>query len=474
MRKLIIAGTIVISFFTSTVFAAERLSLGYIYSASKSHSEIIEFTNNSINVVSPTCFDMTTNGRLEINGMLDQSFIDEMHSKNIKVTPFLSNHWGRKRAQAALKNPYPLIEDLTKAIEKYNLDGVNVDLENLESKDKNALTEFMRLLREALPADKTVSIAVAPNPKRLTTTWVAAYDYKALAEYVDYMVVMTYDEHCYGGAEGPVAGINFVEESIKVMLESVSRDKIVMGIPLYGRFWQEGEATGGEAIVIANVPRIIKKYRLVPKYNLEEQTPFVQLEVYQDEKGPYVNGRELGPGIYNIWYENENSIKAKLDIVNKYNLLGAGLWALDNEDADFWTYYNDALNATPYESEKEISIRERMEYVKKYAVVEEMPKLEIKTQKVQNVSNVQKHQIVKKNIKEEVKVNEQNTENNYNKMKINILVYNVVLPAEKKNKWIKIKRFYIDENNELKSRDTSLYYDTSYIRSISTKALVKM
>ena len=231
MRKFIIAGTIVISFFTSTVFAAERLSLGYIYSASKSHSEIIEFTNNSINVVSPTCFDMTTNGRLDINGMIDQAFIDEMHSKNIKVTPFLSNHWGRKRAQVALRNPYPLIEDLVNAIEKYNLDGVNVDLENLEAKDKNALTEFMRLLRDALPKDKTLSIAVAPNPKKLTTTWVAAYDYKALAEYVDYMVVMTYDEHCYGGAEGPVAGINFVQDSIEAILEEVSRDKIVMGIP---------------------------------------------------------------------------------------------------------------------------------------------------------------------------------------------------------------------------------------------------
>lgn len=462
MRKFIIAGTIVISFFTSTVFAAERLSLGYIYSASKSHSEIIEFTNNSINVVSPTCFDITTNGRLDINGMIDQAFIDEMHSKNIKVTPFLSNHWGRKRAQAALRNPYPLIEDLVNAIEKYNLDGVNVDLENLEAKDKNALTEFMRLLRDALPKDKTLSIAVAPNPKKLTTTWVAAYDYKALAEYVDYMVVMTYDEHCYGGAEGPVAGINFVQDSIEAILEEVSRDKIVMGIPLYGRFWQVGEDVGGEAIVIANVPRIIKKYRLVPKYSLEEETPFVELEVYQDEPGPYINGRQLEPGIYNIWYENENSIRAKLALVNEYNLLGTGLWALDNEDADFWTYYKDALNEIPYESEKEIRIRARMEYAKKYAVeeellrVKEMPPLDI--QYIEPITLVFEYEVEKEDVEE----------GNVTKM----LVYEVVLPFEKKNKSIKIKRFYIDENNELKARDENLYYDTSYVSAISTKALL--
>ncbi|MBQ8299809.1 MAG: hypothetical protein IJX99_08175 [Clostridia bacterium] len=461
MRKFIIAGTIVMSFFTSTVFAAERLSLGYIYSASKSHSEIIEFTNNSVNVVSPTCFDITTRGRLDINGMLDQEFINEMHSKNIKVTPFLSNHWGRKRAQAALKNPYPLIEDLVTAINDYNLDGVNVDLENLDSKDKNSLTEFMRLLREALPSDKTLSIAVAPNPKRLTTTWVAAYDYKALAEYVDYMVVMTYDEHCYGGAAGPVAGINFVEESIKVILEEVSRDKIVMGIPLYGRFWQEGEDMGGEAIVIANVPRIIKKYRLVPRYSLEEQTPYVKLEVDQDETGPYINGRELGPGVYNIWYENENSIKAKLALVNKYNLLGAGLWALDNEDADFWTYYKDALNETPYESEKEIKIRERMEYAKKFAVVEELPEIE-----AMSPLEVQYIEVATPILECETEAEEEEI------VKVNVLVYEVILPFEKKNKSIKIKRFYIDENNELKATMENLYYDTTYVRAVSTKALL--
>lgn len=462
MRKFIIACTIVMSFFTSTVFAAERLSLGYIYSASKSHSEIIEFTNNSINVVSPTCFDMTTNGRLDINGMINQEFIDEMHSKNIKVTPFLSNHWGRKRAQAALKNPYPLIEDLVNAIKEYNLDGVNVDLENLETKDKNALTEFMRLLRDALPTDKTLSIAVAPNPKRLTTTWVAAYDYKALAEYVDYMVVMTYDEHCYGGTEGPVAGINFVRESIEVILEDVSRDKIVMGIPLYGRFWQEGEDVGGEAIVIANVPRIIKKYRLVPRYNLEEQTPFVQLEVYQDEVGPYINGRQLEPGIYNIWYENEKSIKAKLALVNEYNLLGAGLWALDNEAADFWTYYKDALNEIPYESETEIKIRTRMEYVKKYAVEEEL--LKIETMPPLKVQHIELTGLISEAEPEKEKLEDRNV--------IKVLVYEVVIPFENKNKFIKIKRFYIDENNQLKAKETNLYYDTSYVKAVSTKAIL--
>ncbi len=371
MRKFVVTMAITVSILSSTVLAAERLSLGYIYNASKSHIEIVEATKGSINVVSPTCFDLQANGRLEINSILDEDFIADMHEKGIKVTPFLSNHWGQKRAQAVLANPEILIDEITNAIYVYNLDGVNVDLENLSLKDKDKLTNFMKLLREALPEDKTLSIAVAPNPKRLTTTWVAAYDYAALADYVDYFLVMTYDEHCYGGAEGPVSSISFVEESIKVMLESVTKDKIVMGIPMYGRYWQEGASVGGEAIILAQMPKIINKFKVVPRYDEETQTPKLTITVKEGEKGPYVNGRYLEEGTYNIYYENENSIKAKLTLVNKYDLLGAGVWALDNESYDMWNYYKDALNEIPYESVEELEVRKALEA--KSAMLAEMP-----------------------------------------------------------------------------------------------------
>ena len=128
MRKMIIAGMIVLTCTSSYVQAAERISLGYIYSASKSHTEIVEATNGGINVVSPTCFDLTIDGHLEINPIMDEFFVENMHNQGVKVTPFLSNHWGQKRAQAALKNADVLIPEILEAIEKYDFDGVNVDL----------------------------------------------------------------------------------------------------------------------------------------------------------------------------------------------------------------------------------------------------------------------------------------------------------------------------------------------------------
>lgn len=372
MKKVVVLGTLVLTLTSMTMStkAGERVSLGYIYSASKSHTQIVEATNGGVNVVSPTTFDLNEDGTLQVNQIADEEFVVNMHAKGIKVTPFLSNHWGRKRAEAALDNPERLVNELVEAIEIYDYDGVNVDLENLAMSYQDKLTEFVKLLRHSLPKEKIVSVAVAANPERLTSSWVAVYDNKELAKYADYLVLMAYDEHSYGGAEGPVASIGFVEKAIKVALEEVSRDKLVLGMPLYGRVWQEGKDVGGEAVIMAQMPRILKKYKLVPKYDIETQTPQIILTIESGDKGPYVDGNYLEEGIYHIYFENENSMKAKLALVNQYDILGGALWALSNESLDLWNYYYDELNAVPYESDKEIRLREKYEYAVKNLVGE--------------------------------------------------------------------------------------------------------
>ena len=143
MKKCMVVTILILITLSTTSLAGERLSLGYVYTSSKTHSEIISNTNDSINVVSPTYFELNSNGRLEINESINREFIDEMHEKNIKVTPFLSNHWGKKKAQKALDNPERLIEDLSDVILEYNLDGVNIDIENISIDYRDKLTNFV-------------------------------------------------------------------------------------------------------------------------------------------------------------------------------------------------------------------------------------------------------------------------------------------------------------------------------------------
>ena len=68
---------------------------------------------------------------------VEQAFVDEMHRRGILVVPFLSNHWDRELGQAALTNRKKLAGQIAEAVEKYNLDGINVALENLTEHERD-------------------------------------------------------------------------------------------------------------------------------------------------------------------------------------------------------------------------------------------------------------------------------------------------------------------------------------------------
>lgn len=379
MKKLFVSILVLNLILVPTMVSAmsgDRVSLGYIYNLSSSHTEIVNASNGNINTVSPTCLDLSNDGHLVVNNIFSQEFVNNMHEQNVLVTPFLSNHWAKGKANAALDNSEILADEIVEAINNYHLDGVNVDLENLNAKDKDRLTNFMKILREKMPEGKILSIAVASNPSRLTTTWVAAYDYAELAKYVDYMVLMAYDEHSSGGAEGPVASINFVEESVKAILENVSRDKVVLGMPLYGRFWKkqdiefgEEPEVGGEAIIMSQIEKIATRYRnAMPIYDDNTGTVTLTIQVESGDNKAYVNGRYLEEGTYTVWYENERSFERKLEVMNRYGLKGAALWAIGNEGANFWRYYENGFTNSSYESERSIIERnyyEKVERIKK-------------------------------------------------------------------------------------------------------------
>lgn len=357
MKKLVSITILILFILPNMLLAAERTSLGFLYNSSDS-TNLVRRTNGSINEVAPNYFDISKNGNLIISGV-DKNFILAMKDDGISITPFLSNHWNRSIGRAAIKNRVNLISQIVDAINKYEFDGINIDIENLTSADRDDFTDFVRMLRDALPSEKKLTVSVAANPYGLDTGWQGSYDYDALGKIADYLFVMTYDEHSVGGACGPVASGDFVEYSIQYALQHVEKNKIVIGIPFYGRYWREESDVGGEAIVIGDVPRIISKFKAKEEYDNEQQTAKATFTVPEDSTIK-VNGTILEPGNYTIWYENEQSIRYKLELVNKYNLKGAGVWALGQEKTNLWKYYKDALNEA-FEEEIPVNIREAFE-----------------------------------------------------------------------------------------------------------------
>ncbi|MCL1790370.1 MAG: glycosyl hydrolase family 18 protein [Peptococcaceae bacterium] len=349
--KIMVAGVIIATLpFASFMGASAaesdtRFSMAYLYGGSvQQQIAYVERTNKALQTVSPSYFDINPDGSLKFNPV-SAELVTRMHASDIKVVPFLSNHWDRTAGVNALKDVDKLSTQIANHINQYNLDGVNVDIENVTEQQRAQYSELVRQLRAKIPAHKEVSVATAANPKGWTVGWHGSYDYAALGQYADYLMMMTYDEHYEGGPAGPVASIGFVEESIKYALSKTTADKIVVGLPFFGRIWSTHD-TGviGKGLAISTIQNMIIDYQAIVTYDAATQSPKAEFEVRPGNKPYTVGGKPLAPGKYIIWFENDQSLQAKLKLIEKYNLKGAGAWALGQEDAAIWNNYNSWLN----------------------------------------------------------------------------------------------------------------------------------
>lgn len=334
---------------TNYVNAYSKFNMSYVYFGSPSqYQQYISKAGDSIKHIAPSYFNIDENGNLEIDESLDKDFISAMHYKNIWVTPFLSNHWNREAGRKALARREELAREIAEAVKRYRLDGVNVDIENLKETDRDNYTDFIRLLREELGSGVSLSIAVAPNPYGSTKGWQGSYDYRELAGYCDYLMIMAYDESYNGSPAGPVASYGFVEDSIKYALSVVPADKLVLGLPFYGRYWMQGEERGGYGIGSVYVEKLVEQFEGKVIFDEEYKSPRAQITIPQSANNSSIGYKSLKPGFYTIWYENSTSIKYKLSLAYKYNLKGTGSWSLGHEPEGTWEYYDDWLNTFNY------------------------------------------------------------------------------------------------------------------------------
>lgn len=330
------------------ITASEVINLGYMYFGNtKQYVNTVNSTGHAVNIVSPSYFDINADGTLKLTYQVDPNFIETMHRQGIRVVPFLSNHWNRDVGRAMLANKELAAQQIADAIARYNLDGVNVDIENVSDADRANYTEFVRLLREKIPPTKEVSVAVAANPNGWTTGWHGSYDYTNLAKYADYLMIMAYDESYQGGDPGSVASYSWVEKSVQYALaQNVAPDKIVLGIAHFGRYWIEGQSYGGYGISNTQVQTLIDRYNGTVVFDEVSKTPKATITIKAGDPTTFVNGAALSPGTYTIWFENSESIQAKLELVGKYNIRGVGNWSLGQENKSVWNSYTTTLPNT--------------------------------------------------------------------------------------------------------------------------------
>ena len=214
---------------------------------------------------------------------------------------------------------------------KYNLDGINIDFENMNESDKDVFSRFIIELSPKLKeAGKVLSVDVtAPDGGE---TWSMCYDRNVIGDVADYIVFMAYDQ--YGSSspkEGTTAGYNWVENNLKKFIdrEEIDSNKIILGLPLYTRLWKEenGKITS-KTVNIKSIDTVLPSN--------------VNKEWNEELKQYYVEYKEDG-ATYKMWIEDEKSIEAKVGLVKQYNLAGTAAWEKDRETENIWTIIKQGL-----------------------------------------------------------------------------------------------------------------------------------
>lgn len=318
-----------------------KFNMSYMYFGNpSSYTSQVDKSGQTLDVVAPSYFHINADGSLQLSDTLQASFITDMHQRGKRVVPFLSNDFDRTLGEKAIDGREALADQIVKAIKDNNLDGIQLDIENVDAAYRDKYTDLVKILREKLSNDKEVSIAVAANPTGTKTGWTGLYDYKALAAVSDYLMVMAYDESYPGDpTPGPVASLPFVEKSIQYAVSQAPADKIVLGVPFYGRYWNQNAAANGSGISAQTLSKLITKYSGSVRFDSVSQSPVATFTIRPTDVESSINGNKLETGDYTVWFENEQSLKQKLKLVSKYNLKGTGSWSLNQETADTWDYY---------------------------------------------------------------------------------------------------------------------------------------
>lgn len=286
----------------------------------------------AINVFSPSFFyvEKGSDGKVSENvNQEGKDYVEWAHNNGFKVWPMVSNNSYLTTTEGIL-NDYTkrrkLEDEIVRVAEEYNVDGINLDFENMNKADKDM---YSRLVIELAPRlkdlGKTLTVDVtAPDGSE---TWSLCFDRDVIADVSDYIVFMAYDQYGTGGnKEGTTAGYNWVENNVKKFIgqEAVAKEKIILGIPLYTRLWKEDN--GKITSKVVNVK------------DVDNTLPNDVQKKWDDElKQNYVEYTE-GSATYKMWIEDEKSITEKIGLAKKYDLAGIAFWEKDREYEGFWQF----------------------------------------------------------------------------------------------------------------------------------------
>ena len=326
--------------YTEPVYTSQtrdyKINMGWHVVAGTAGNETLDSVTantSGLNVISPTWFKLSDN-QGNFTSFATQNYVDAAHSKGLEVWGLVENIEYKDSIDmytilSSTTTRAHLIDGLIDQALTYGLDGINVDFEQISMDAGEPFIEFIREL--SIPCRENGLVLSVDN--YVPTGYTDHYNRKEQGIVADYVVSMGYDEHYAGSEEaGSVASIDYVEAGIEATVAQVPADKVINAVPFYTRIWDTGNgSTSSQAVGMSSAQEYISAHNITTNWD----------ETTCQNYGEYTEDGVL----HQVWLEDAESIKVKLNVMSNYQIGGVASWRLGYETPDIWDVIQDYLNS---------------------------------------------------------------------------------------------------------------------------------
>jgi peptidoglycan-N-acetylglucosamine deacetylase len=300
--------------------------------------------DGTLNVVTPdgVLHPVPNDGRLAISPdpklAAWMESILESNGTEIPVMALMNNsdgtNWQTRELEAMMTSPaarHRLIQTSVQYILAQKQTGLVIDFESIPEADQPDFTRFVGELGKAIHAAGTTLKFMVALP---AADW--SYDYKAIAEHSDAIILMNYDEHWQASPPGPIVAQDWFVENIHNILKIVPSEKLVMGIANYGYDWPAKSKA---------VPHPVATSVTFQEAIITAEESEADIDFDSDSLNPHYSYEDENNQVHNVWMLDALTAYNELRAAERSGIQGTALWRLGEEDPSLWTIW-DATHPT--------------------------------------------------------------------------------------------------------------------------------
>ena len=290
--------------------------------------------SKGVNTISPTWFSVASNDG-SITSLASESYVEKAHNLGLEVWALIDDFNSNVSMYEVLSRTSTrekLINELVAETIKYNLDGINIDFEKITG---DSAPHYIQFLRELSIKCRSNGIVLSVD-NYVPAPYNMFYDRTEQGIVADYIIVMGYDEHhASSEVSGSVSSLSFFKKGLTDTLEEVAAERIIMAMPFYTRIWKE-TSDNGETKVTSEARSMESAWQFMTGNGAEP--------TWDEETGQYYAEFEQDGVLYKCWFEEDESIEARMKVISENKIAGVAAWRLGFEKSSVWNVIMKYVN----------------------------------------------------------------------------------------------------------------------------------